>query len=201
MLTLINGFCLGLAYAIPIGALNVFVVQSAVLNRRELAYQTALAVTLMDVSLGLACYFGVGAVFAYLPILKPILLAAGAIFLLKTGGKLLIERATLNRAAATPAMARSIWRSALVLTWLNPHALLDGTILLGGIRASVEFPSLFLAGALVALPVWYFSIVTLVRLLRERFSDSVFTVIQRICGGVLIYFGIRFALTLAGVLR
>lgn len=197
--SLADGMVLGLAYAIPIGALNVFVIQSAISHRSSHAYQTAFAVSLMDVTLGLACFFGVGTVFSYLPILKPLLLVAGAIFLLKTGSKLLFSKEDPTFDQNTdPRVASSIWRSALILTWLNPHALIDGTILLGGVRASLSAVAVtpFLIGVLIALPVWYFSIVAAVRLLREKFSARAFVWIQRICGSVLIYFGVKFALTL-----
>lgn len=57
-----QGLAIGLAYVAPIGMQNLFVINSALAQPRRRALLTALIVTLFDVSLAFACYFGIGAV-------------------------------------------------------------------------------------------------------------------------------------------
>ena len=52
---------MGLAYVAPIGAQNLFVIQSAIGQKRSRAFLTALIVVFFDVTLALACFFGIGA--------------------------------------------------------------------------------------------------------------------------------------------
>ena len=52
---------MGLAYVAPIGLQNLFVINSALTHTRKCALLTALIVIFFDVTLALACFFGVGA--------------------------------------------------------------------------------------------------------------------------------------------
>ena len=56
----IQGLTLGLAYVAPIGMQNLFVINSALTQTRLRALVTALIVIFFDVTLALACFFGIG---------------------------------------------------------------------------------------------------------------------------------------------
>lgn len=58
----LQGLTMGLAYVAPIGVQNLFVINSALVNSCSRALLTALIVIFFDVSLALACFFGIGAV-------------------------------------------------------------------------------------------------------------------------------------------
>ena len=53
---------MGLAYVAPIGLQNLFVINSALTHTRRRAILTALIVIFFDVTLALACFFGIGAI-------------------------------------------------------------------------------------------------------------------------------------------
>lgn len=74
---MLQGFTMGLAYVAPIGMQNLFVINAAVSQSRPRALITALFVTLFDLSLTLACFFGVGAVMDAVPWLGPLMQLAG----------------------------------------------------------------------------------------------------------------------------
>lgn len=57
----LQGLTMGLAYVAPIGLQNLFVINSALTQKRTRVYLTALIVILWDVSLGIACFLGAGA--------------------------------------------------------------------------------------------------------------------------------------------
>ena len=66
----LQGLTMGLAYVAPIGLQNLFVINTAITQHRLRVYMTALIVIFFDVTLGMACFFGVGAVMESWPILE-----------------------------------------------------------------------------------------------------------------------------------
>ena len=62
MIYFLQGLTMGLAYVAPIGLQNLFVINSALTHSRHRALLTALIVIFFDVTLALACFFGIGAV-------------------------------------------------------------------------------------------------------------------------------------------
>ena len=63
----LQGLTMGLAYVAPIGLQNLFVINSALTQKRSRVYITALIVILWDVSLGVACFLGAGALMQAVP--------------------------------------------------------------------------------------------------------------------------------------
>ena len=66
----LQGLTMGLAYVAPIGLQNLFVINSALTQRRSRVYLTALIVILWDVSLGVSCFLGAGALMQAVPWLQ-----------------------------------------------------------------------------------------------------------------------------------
>ena len=58
----LQGLTMGLAYVAPIGMQNLFVINSALTNKRKRALLTALIVIFFDITLSLACFFGIGTI-------------------------------------------------------------------------------------------------------------------------------------------
>ena len=58
----LQGLTMGLAYVAPIGVQNLFVINSALTQNRLRALLTALIVIFFDITLALACFFGIGVV-------------------------------------------------------------------------------------------------------------------------------------------
>ena len=56
-----QGLTMGLAYVAPIGLQNLFVINSALTHTRRRALMTTLIVIFFDVTLALACFFGMAA--------------------------------------------------------------------------------------------------------------------------------------------
>ncbi len=72
----LQGLSLGLVYVAPISMQNLFVINSAMSQKLRRAIATALIVVFWDVSLGLACFLGVGALLEALPWIQKILLGS-----------------------------------------------------------------------------------------------------------------------------
>src|SRR5699024_607421 len=76
---------MGLAYVAPIGVQNLFVINAALNQPRRRALLTALVVVFFDVSLALACFFGVGAVMEAFPAVGMVVLLVGSVMVLAIG--------------------------------------------------------------------------------------------------------------------
>ncbi|MGE0175096.1 MAG: LysE/ArgO family amino acid transporter [Oligoflexales bacterium] len=195
--TLGQGFLLGLAYAMPIGAQNLYVINSASRGNMDNAMRTALIFALMDITLGIACILGVGHLIQTHAVLRLLIGSLGSGFLLFIGYGLL-RKSTPAAVSAKPSMVGSLWKAAFLLTWCNPHALIDGSVLLGGYQSALSAAevTLFAGGLALASSTWFISLSTVVNRFKTSITPNAMTIINRICGGAMVLFGIRLAFTM-----
>ena len=190
----LQGLTIGLAYVAPIGLQNLFVINSALTQKRGRAYLTALIVTFFDVTLMLACFFGVGALMERFRWLQLGVLLVGSLIVCWIGIGLLRSKATLDTSRADVNMpVLKLAGKACVVTWFNPQALIDGRMLFGAFHASLpaglELP--FVMGAASASILWFSGITTLITLFSAKFNDKVLRVINIVCGCVIIFYGLK----------
>ena len=190
----LQGLTIGLAYVAPIGLQNLFVINSALTQKRGRAYLTALIVTFFDVTLMLACFFGVGALMERFRWLQLGVLLVGSLIVCWIGIGLLRSKATLDTSRADVNMpVLKLAGKACVVTWFNPQALIDGTMLFGAFHASLpaglELP--FVMGAASASILWFSGITTLITLFSAKFNDKGLRVINIVCGCVIIFYGLK----------
>ncbi len=189
----LQGLSMGLAYVAPIGMQNLFVINAALTQPRRRLIPIMLIIVFFDVSLSLACFFGIGALMEALPWLRRIVLAAGSVVVIWIGAGLLRARPRLDAGVDTGA---SLWRlagTAFVVTWINPQAIIDGTLLIGAFRASLPAGSAaaFILGFTSASVLWFSALSVIVSLLRERFGEKLLNIINKICGAVIIFYGVK----------
>ena len=77
----LQGLTMGLAYVAPIGMQNLFVINSALTNKRKRALLTALIVIFFDITLSLACFFGIGTIMQRFKWLQMVILCVGSLFI------------------------------------------------------------------------------------------------------------------------
>jgi L-lysine exporter family protein LysE/ArgO len=146
------GLSMGLAYAAPIGLQNLFVINSAISHPFKRALLSALIVVFFDISLAMACFFGIGLLIQQISWLEMFILFAGSLIVIWIGLNLLRSRPELKTASAG---SYSLWRvitTAWVVTWFNPQAIIDGTMMLGAFRAALPGAEgyLFICGVAAA---------------------------------------------------
>ena len=82
---------------------------------------------------------------------------------------------------------------ACVVTWFNPQAIIDGTMMLGAFRASLpaggDLP--FICGFGSASVIWFLTLSTIVSLLGSKFNEKVLNIINKVCGAVIIFYGLK----------
>ena len=58
----LQGLTMGFAIEAPIGLANLFVINNALTQSRRRSYLAAFFVALFDITLSIACFFGIGAI-------------------------------------------------------------------------------------------------------------------------------------------
>lgn len=195
MLNLFKGLLFGIAYVAPIGMQNLYVINTALGQPKRRAYLITMIVILFDISLSLACFFGVGQLLASVPLLKMLLWLCGGSFVAVLGVQLMRSSATPIDVDATPTTFhyRKAIAAAFAIAWLNPQAILDGTLLLGAFRASLPGVKgdLFVSGVALSSFIWFTGLTTIVSLLKSQLNAKILTWINRICGVVMLGYAIK----------
>ena len=189
----LQGLTMGLAYVAPIGLQNLFVINSALTQKRGRVYLTALIVIFWDISLGLSCFLGAGALIQALPWLQKVILGLGCLIVIWIGIGLLRSKASLEGGRDVNVPIWKLISSAFVVTWLNPQAIIDGTMMLGAFRASIPAGTdvFFICGFASASVIWFLTLSTVVSLLGSKFNEKVLNIINKVCGGVIIFYGCK----------
>lgn len=188
----LQGLALGLAYVAPIGMQNLFVINSALTQTRLRALVTALIVIFFDVTLALACFFGIGLVMQKYPPVQLGILLLGGLVVVYIGVSLLKSSVRQIGSAQQMPLGKTVW-AACVVTWFNAQAVIDGTMLLGAFKASMtEAQSLhFLFGVLSASCLWFVTLAMVVSLAGGLVTPRVLGLINKICGAVIAVYGLR----------
>ena len=185
----LQGLTMGLAYVAPIGLQNLFVINSALTQKRSRVYITALIVILWDVSLGVACFLGAGALMQAVPWLQKVILGIGSLIVIYIGVGLLRAKASLEGGKDVNIPIWKLFTTAFVVTWMNPQALIDGTMMLGAFRAGGDLPFIFGFGS--ASILWFLTLSTVVSLLGSKFNEKILNIINKVCGAVIIFYGCK----------
>ena len=85
----LQGLTMGLAYVAPIGVQNLFVINGALTRRRREALLRAWIVIFFDITLSMACFFGIGVLMERYTWLNMVILLAGSILVIAIGAGLL----------------------------------------------------------------------------------------------------------------
>lgn len=188
----LQGLALGLAYVAPIGMQNLFVINSALTQTRLRALVTAFIVIFFDVTLALACFFGIGLVMQKYPPVQLGILLLGGLVVVYIGVSLLKSSVLQIGGAQQMPLGKTVW-AACVVTWFNAQAVIDGTMLLGAFKASMtEAQSLhFLFGVLSASCLWFVTLAMVVSLAGSLVTPRVLGLINKICGAVIAVYGLR----------
>ena len=189
----LQGLTMGLAYVAPIGMQNLFVINSALTNKRKRALLTALIVIFFDITLSLACFFGIGTIMQKFKWLQMVILCVGSLIVIYIGISLLRAKTQdLEKNQPTMSIKKTI-SSACVVTWFNPHAIIDGTMMLGAfhvtLAAGQETP--FITGVACASFSWFIGLTSLISLISSKFNAKVMRWINIVCGVIIIGYGIK----------
>ena len=189
----LQGITMGLAYVAPIGLQNLFVINTALTQKRSRAYLTALIVIIFDVTLALACFFGVGTIMEKSKLLELAILLVGSIIVIWIGIGLLRSKGSMDSSTDVNVPILKVITTACVVTWFNPQAIIDGSMMLGAFRASLpkEQGLKFIAGVTSASCLWFTGITTFISVFSSKFTDKILRGINIVCGAVIVFYGLK----------
>lgn len=87
--------------------------------------------------------------------------------------------------------------TALIVSWGNPQAMIDGTMMLGASRATLTFEQsiLFITGVITASFIWDHGITIGFNLLRDKLPKKFLLAINLISGIIVAIYGLYLILT------
>ena len=192
MMYFLQGFSIGLAYVAPIGSQNLFVINTGLTQPTKRVYQTAFIVMFFDITLALACFFGVGALMDRFNLLKMAIMLIGSLVLVYMGVTLAMAKGSMERKDVNMPLKKVI-SMACVVTWFNPQALIDGSMMLGAFKTTLPAgtDAFFVGGFASASVIWFLGISTVISIFSAKITDKVLRIINIICGIVIIFYGVK----------
>ncbi len=188
----LQGLLIGLSSMAPIGMQNLFVINSALSQSKLRIFLTVSIIIFFDITLSMSAFFGMGSLITKFPILRLLILIIGGLLIIYMGYQTIRTEPTVVH-VDTNVPIRKIIGSAFLVTWANPQALIDTTMMLGAFRASLPDAGIisFIAGTMVAAPIWFGGLAFTIATLSNKISISSLVWINRICGSVILLYGIK----------
>lgn len=199
---ILQGILFGLAYVAPIGTQNLYVMNAATNQSKFKTYQVAMLTVFFDIALAVSCFFGIGLLIEKFVLLKVIIILIGSVIVTLIGIGLIQKKSSLSCGNMPDQSLMKTLLACFAVTWLNPQAIIDGSLLLGSFRASIpgNMSSYFIIGVCVASFLWFNLLATLVLSCRNKFVKAI-RVINVICGLILIFYGLKLAVTFVLLIR
>ena len=202
MIYYLQGLTMGLAYVAPIGLQNLFVINTALTQNRKRAFTTAFIVIFFDITLALACFFGIGAIMEQSKWLEMVVLLVGSIIVIFIGISLVKAKDTLDNNTNVNIPLLKVISTACVVTWFNPQALIDGSMMLGAFKATLPEGQdvSFILGVASASCMWFLGLSLIISRFSARITDKVLRVINIICGVVILFYGAKLGISFVRLL-
>lgn len=193
MKSLLQGITMGLAYVAPIGLQNLFVINTALTQKKSRAFITAFIVIFFDVTLALACFFGIGSIMEKSKLLEMGILFIGSLIVIYIGIDLIKAKGSLNSSTDVDIPLIKVLTTACVVTWFNPQAIIDGSMMLGAFRASLPPGDgiKFISGVAFASCMWFIGMTIFITCFSSKITEKVLRIINIVCGTVIIFYGIK----------
>ncbi|PLS31981.1 Lysine exporter protein [Bifidobacterium margollesii] len=98
-----------------------------------------------------------------------------------------------GRSPSRYADLRKTVSTACVVTWFNPQAIIDGTLLLGAFHATLPATQStpFITGVETASALWFIGLTLVISAFSDRFSPKLLGVLNKVCGGVIATYGVK----------
>lgn len=191
---LIQGFILGISYVAPIGMQNLYVINTAVAVSKRRAYETAFITIFFDITLSVASFFGIGILIDNFYFLKLLIFLLGTIVIIYIGISLIKSKPQLSKDNINVDMSLcKLAAACFTVTWLNPQAIIDGSLLLGGFRASMPLYAckFFITGVCMASFIWFIFLAAVFSIFKNNLNENILGRINIICGSVVIFYGVK----------
>ena len=188
-----QGLLIGFAFVAPIGMQNVYVFNNGLSYKLTRAWLYTFLVWVFDALFCLAAFYGIGALITHNEVLKLFIMLVGGVLTAYIGWEII--RAANQRALTSDdnqITFRQALTTAIVVSWANPQALIDGTMMLGASRGtlSVYESIFFIIGVVSASFIWDMGMTTAFNVFRHKIPDKLLLWINLISGLIVVVYGI-----------
>jgi len=172
---------------------NLYVINSGLRKSKRDTFKVVLAIILFDIALAMTCFYGVGGLLEKSYYLKQGVFLIGGIAITIIGVKLIKDKVENTKEIELDESIIKVIMASFLVTWANPQAVIDGSLLLGGYRALVplEYINMFIIGVCLASFTWFSGLATVTIKFRKSINTKVIKKINIVCGIVIILYGAR----------
>ena len=190
----LRGILIGFAFVAPIGMQNIYMFNNALSNKMSKALLYNFLVWFCDALFS----FGIGALISANEIVKIIIMLVGGALTSYIGFNII--RSAKQTAIGSDSKKQTLKQAlmtALIVSWGNPQAMIDGTMMLGASRATLTFEQsiLFITGVITASFIWDHGITIGFNLLRDKLPKKFLLAINLISGIIVAVDGLYLILT------
>nr|WP_275689076.1 LysE family transporter [Ligilactobacillus ruminis] len=188
----------GFAFVAPIGMQNIYMFNNALSNKMSKALLYNFLVWFCDALFSFAAFYGIGALISANEIVKIIVMLVGGALTSYIGFNII--RSAKQTAIGSDSKKQTLKQAlmtALIVSWGNPQAMIDGTMMLGASRATLTFEQsiLFITGVVTASFIWDHGITIGFNLLRDKLPKKFLLAINLISGIIVAIYGLYLILT------
>lgn len=189
----LQGLLFGFAFVAPIGMQNIYIFNNGLAYslRRGLLY--SLCVWGPDTLFCLTIFNGMGTLLTLNQGLKLLVMILGGSLTVYIGwGIAKTAKVTFSQTELPP---RTIWQAlgaGFVVSWANPQAIIDGTLMLGAIRGTLTPGQSweFFGGVITASLIWMLGMTVVFNLLKHRVPDKFLRAINLLSGLIVLGYGV-----------
>ena len=194
----LRGILVGFAFVAPIGMQNIYMFNNALSNKMSKALLYNFLVWFCDALFSFAAFYGIGALISANEIVKIIVMPVGGALTSYIGFNII--RSAKQTAIGSDSKKQTLKQAlmtALIVSWGNPQAMIDGTMMLGASRATLTFEQsiLFITGVVTASFIWDHGITIGFNLLRDKLPKKFLLAINLISGIIVAVYGLYLILT------
>ncbi|WP_373770633.1 LysE/ArgO family amino acid transporter [Weissella soli] len=194
---ILQGMLIGFAYSAPIGMQNLYIFNNALSNRLSKAFLYASVIWLVDAVFSLIAFLGVGTLIMQNDFIKLAVMLIGGLIVSYLGGTIIrtANAIQLNTIEQATTLGK-VFVTALVLSFGNPQALIDGSLMLGALRGTLADREVmpFYGGVILATAIWFTGITLAFNILRDRLSKRFLVWINLISGFIVLLYGLHLIL-------
>lgn len=194
----LRGILVGFAFVAPIGMQNIYMFNNALSNKMSKALLYNFLVWFCDALFSFAAFYGIGTLISANEIVKIIVMLVGGALTSYIGFNII--RSAKQTAIGSDSKKQTLKQAlmtALIVSWGNPQAMIDGTMMLGASRATLTFEQsiLFITGVVTASFIWDHGITIGFNLLRDKLPKKFLLAINLISGIIVAIYGLYLILT------
>ena len=194
----LRGILVGFAFVAPIGMQNIYMFNNALSNKMSKALLYNFLVWFCDALFSFAAFYGIGALISANEIVKIIVMLVGGALTSYIGFNII--RSAKQTAIGSDSKKQTLKQAlmtALIVSWGNPQAMIDGTMMLGASRATLTFEQsiLFITGVVTASFIWDHGITIGFNLLRDKLPKKFLLAINLISVIIVAIYGLYLILT------